>query len=131
MSNAGQQNSSREGVKDWTKAQADQITSLYRSLHGEYQAEANKRLFDGPQLPYEHAHHILADLLENQDGHKHKESGLENVVKEPTPLLDLSAIAASAGLAVVTHPIVGILAGSLYCYASNCRYISRFALFYV
>ena len=113
MENSGQDNSSRESVKDWTKTQADQITGLYKSLHGRYQEEANNRLFGGPQLPYEQAQSILTDLLRRQEGHGHKESGLENVVKKSIPLLDLGAVALTAGL-LATAPPLGIATGIIY-----------------
>ena len=101
--------------KDWTESQANQITELYKGLHGKYQETANKKIFGGPQLPYENAYHILTELLEAQE---HGNGGLENAVKaqpkEPTPLMDLGVIAASAGLAIAASPVAGIIAGSLY-----------------
>jgi len=105
-------------VEDWTKEQADQITGLYKSLNGGYQKEADNLLFGGPQLPYEQAQSILTDLLKRQEIQEHGNGGLENSVKAhskgSTPLMDLGVLAASAGLAVVASPIVGIIAGSVY-----------------
>jgi len=101
--------------KDWTESQSNQITDLYKKLHGNYQETANKKLFGGSQLPYENANHILTKLLEAQE---HGKGGLEHTVnahsKEPTPLMDLGAIAASAGLAMAASPILGVIAGSIY-----------------
>lgn len=103
------------GAKDWTATQSNQITSLYQSLHGKYQEDANKKLFGGPKLPYENAHHILTELLEAQE---HAKGGLENAVnahsKLSTPWMDLGVIAASVGLAAATYPIIGAIAGSVY-----------------
>ena len=106
-----------EDAKDWTKSQSDQITSLYKSLKGNYQKIADKELFGGPQLPYDKAHGILTELLEKQE-HNGNGGGLENTIKgyhskKPTPLLDLSALAATAGLFAIAPP-AGILAGALY-----------------
>ena len=115
MSDSGHNNSGGESPKDWTETQSNQITGLYKSLHGKYQEEANKKLFGGPQLPYEDAHHILTGLLEAQE---HGKGGLENTVnahsKILTPWMDLGVIAASVGLAAVASPVIGAIAGSVY-----------------
>ncbi|HLG23555.1 MAG TPA: hypothetical protein VI564_01350 [Candidatus Nanoarchaeia archaeon] len=55
---------------EWTKTQSDQITELYGRLKKENQAEANDKLFSGPQLPYEAARGTLVDILNRQEsGH--------------------------------------------------------------
>src|SRR3989338_4069890 len=82
MDDAGHGHSeSGHGVKDWTQTQQNQITSLYKSLHGPYQEIANKQLFGGQQLPYEQAHHILTDLLSKQEAEEHGKNGLEHKVE--------------------------------------------------
>lgn len=89
-----------EGVKDWTKAQSDQITSLYRSLKGDYQKIADKELFGGPQIPYDKAHSILTEILKKQEGHE--ESGLESKVNESSQSgLFLTPQQSAAGLAII------------------------------
>lgn len=115
MNDSGHANSGGEIPKDWTETQSNQITRLYQSLHGEYKEEANKKLFGGPQLPYENANHILTELLEAQE---HGKGGLEQTVnshsKSSTPWMDLGVLAASVGLAAATSPIIGAIAGSVY-----------------
>jgi len=62
-------------MAEWTKDQSNQITSLYGQLKGDYEREANGKLFGGSQLPYEDAHHTLMDILKKQESGQH--GGLE------------------------------------------------------
>ena len=61
---------------EWTKEQQDIITSLYGQLKDNYEREANKKLFGGPQLPYEQARDILENLVKQQK----QEGGLESKI---------------------------------------------------
>ena len=62
-------------TEQWTKPQQDEFTSLYGRLAGtKYESAAKKKLFGGPQLPYEEAKGILTDLIKKSEKGQH---GLE------------------------------------------------------
>lgn len=115
----GHDRSGHKEIIDWTKAQQDQITAGYNSLHGKYQEEAKQKLFGGPQLPYEQAHSILMASLKKQEQAEGLDGKVNNeprrVPVKRTQLdygLGLGGIAATvAGLASVNPAITvaGIL----------------------
>ncbi len=65
---------------EWSNDQSTQITQLYDKLKGDYQKQANQKLFGGPQLPYSDAFSTLTNLIDEQE--KKKGGGLEAAVQK-------------------------------------------------
>ena len=116
MSDAGHGHSAGETSNPWTDTQSSQITSLYESLHGDYQKLAHQKLFGGNQLEYAQAHELLNALLEEQN----HAGGLESKIEGNLNLNYLAGIA-GAGVAAVGiaagAPFVGILGAIVAAYA--------------
>ena len=113
MSDAGHGHSAGGPANPWTDAQSSQITSLYESLHEDYQKLAHQKLFGGKQLEYTQAHELLNALLEEQN----HAGGLESKVeghsgsshKSSAGNLNLDYLIGIAGAGVAA---VGIAAGA-------------------
>lgn len=89
----------------WTTDQENQITSLYSILKGQFQQEANKRLFGGPQLPYLDAYNILNDIINKQE--KPKPEGLEGKVAGAYVPEGHGRLSNAYGLAAVLGLVLG------------------------
>ena len=131
----GHETAGRKDSVSWTKAQEDQVSALYGSLKGEYQQDANKKLFSGTQLPYGQAHSILVENLKKQE----QASGLEGKIDHtpsksskalPKSKLDyltgiLGGTALVASMAAVAPPIVGALGIAAAAYALIPKYYTK------
>jgi len=65
-------------MAEWTEAEQDKITAIYKQLKGEYEKKAYTKLFGGSQLQYNQAKSVLDDLIKQQN----KQGGLESKLQE-------------------------------------------------